>query len=625
MSRLPKVSLHIYHAYYRPSVSSKCRLSQQRGGSTTQTRCLRCSTTRWLSYDKNLIAQYFQNLPRTCSKSINQEGNYSSQNQRFDQNMQKMRLGVTTEANEEDNVNATDLGQESEAVIQSNTIKLSDSTHEVQIDFKILFQPDKQETVVHDTAKLIEAISSIFNVELSLEDKIVSSKSDMPKSDETYSKSLIGNISENVSEESSADNSKSKSFNPGNQEETVSSEYDKVTQPDFKAKLCLEDSALSSVKSNRDQTNIKNSKDYNSEYEMDESSTEHTEYIPVIRGEQKSDNFSKSDNEKQSNFNTKLCSEDSTVSSDISNSDETNINYNYISETEEISTEHKPVLRGDQKLKPFSESDNEKQSNFNEFKICSEDSNFSSDISKSDATNINYDYISDYETEEISTEYKPVLRGDQKSNVYSESNKVKPFFNAKLCSENPTVSSDISNSVQINNSYLKNNISEYEMEESSLGNTVYIPVFGGKQKSNVASQSDKAIQSNFSAKLSEHTTVSSDISNSGQSNNSSITNSSEYEAEESSTENMPVIPSEQKSKSFTECDMLTKSNVVKEPSDLTKCIVSFSNKNEVILNFDVASPFSDTQKLILIHHAVLKALSILEEHKTSAVGKVVCE
>lgn len=614
MSRWPKVSLHIYHAYYHPSVPSKCRLSQQRGSSTTQTRCLGCSTARWLSYDKNLIAQYFQNLPRTCSKSINNEGNYSSEQQRFDQNMKKLRLGLTSEANEEDYVNPTDLGNESEAVIESNTMKLSDSNHEVQIDFKILFKPDKQEAVVHDTVKLIEAISTIFNVELSFEDKTVPLVSDLPKSDETYSKSLLGNISEYETEKSSADNSKSKPFNPGNQEETVSSEYDKVTQPDFEAELYSEDPALSSVISNSDQTDIKNSKGNISEYEMDETSTENTEYIPVIRGEQKSDDFSESDNEKQSNFNTKLNSEDSTVSSDISNSDETNINYNYISETEDISTEYKPVLQEDPKLKEISESDNDKQSNFNEFQHCLEDSNFLLDISKIDETNFNYDYISGYETEEISTEYKPVLRGDQKSNVFAESD------NAKLCSENPTVSSDMSNNLQINNSYLKSNISEYEMDNSSLGNTINLPVFGGKQKSNVASQSDKAKQSNRSAKLS------SDISSSGETNNSnSITNSSEYEAEESSPENMPVFLGEKKSKSFTECDKLTKSNVVKEPSDITKCIVSFSNKNEVLLNLDIASPFSDTQKLILIHHAVLKALSVLEEHKTSPVGKVVCE
>lgn len=528
--------------------------------------------------------------------------------------MKKLRLGLTSEANEEDYVNPTDLGNESEAVIESNTMKLSDSNHEVQIDFKILFKPDKQEAVVHDTVKLIEAISTIFNVELSFEDKTVPLVSDLPKSDETYSKSLLGNISEYETEKSSADNSKSKPFNPGNQEETVSSEYDKVTQPDFEAELYSEDPALSSVISNSDQTDIKNSKGNISEYEMDESSTENTEYIPVIRGEQKSDDFSESDNEKQSNFNTKLNSEDSTVSSDISNSDETNINYNYTSETEDISTEYKPVLQEDPKLKEISESDNDKQSNFNEFQHCLEDSNFLLDISKIDETNFNYDYISGYETEEISTEYKPVLRGDQKSNVFAESD------NAKLCSENPTVSSDMSNNLQINNSYFKSNISEYEMDNSSLGNTINIPVFGGKQKSNVASQSDKAKQSNRSAKLS------SDISSSGETNNSnSITNSSEYEAEESSPENMPVILGEKKSKSFTECDKLTKSNVVKEPSDITKCIVSFSNKNEVLLNLDIASPFSDTQKLILIHHAVLKALSVLEEHKTSPVGKVVCE
>lgn len=618
MSRWPKVSLHIYQAYNRPPVPAQCRISQQRVSSTAPTKCLGCSAARWLSYDKKLIAQYFPNLPRTCSKSTNNDGYYSSQHRKVEL-VQGQRVGVRTEADEaeDDDEDPTDFEKETDSVIQSDTMKLADSSHEVQIDFKILFQPDKQENVVSDTAKLIEAISSIFNVELSLEDKAVASDLDMPKIDETHGKSLIGQISEYETEMSSED----EPFTPEYQEMCASSENDKVTQPESKAKLRLEDAALPSVTSN-----AKNLKGKIVEYETEEDSTENEEYIPVILGEQKSEVYSEFDKETQSDFNTKLSSEDSTESSDISISDETesNINYNCNSdyETEEISTEYKPVLRGEQNFKVFSESDKETESNFNA-KLYSEGSTVTSELSNSDEANINSNFISDYETEESSTENKPVIRGEQKSNNFPESDKVKPVFNAKLSSKNPTVSSDISKSYDTNIKNLKSNISKSEMEDSSLENTENKPVNLGKQISNV-SQPDKAKQLNFGGKLSEDSTISSDISNSGLTNKSkSISNSSEYKAEESSTEIMPVIQGEQKSKTFTECDKLTKSNVVKEPFELTKCIVSFSNKNEVVLNLDIASPFSDTQKLILIHHAVLKALSILEAHKSRPVGEVV--
>lgn len=618
MSRWPKVSLHIYQAYNRPPVPAQCRISQQRVSSTAPTKCLGCSAARWLSYDKKLIAQYFPNLPRTCSKSTNNDGYYSSQHRKVEL-VQGQRVGVRTEADEaeDDDEDPTDFEKETDSVIQSDTMKLADSSHEVQIDFKILFQPDKQENVVSDTAKLIEAISSIFNVELSLEDKAVASNLDMPKIDETYGKSLIGQISEYETETSSED----EPFTPEYQEMCASSENDKVTQPESKAKLRLEDAALSSVTSN-----AKNLKGKIVEYETEEDSTENEEYIPVILGEQKSEVHSEFDKETQSDFNTKLSSEDSTESSDISISDETetDVNYNYNSdyETEKISTEYKPVLRGEQNFKVFSESDKETESNFNA-KLYSEGSTVTSELSNSDEANINSNFISDYETEESSTENKPVIRGEQKSNNFPESDKVKPVFNAKLSSKNPTVSSDMSKSYDTNIKNLKSNISKSEMEDSSLENTENKPVNLGKQISNV-SQPDKAKQLNFGGKLSEDSTISSDISNSGLTNKSkSISNSSEYKAEESSTEIMPVIQGEQKSKTFTECDKLSKSNVVKEPFELTKCIVSFSNKNEVVLNLDIASPFSDTQKLILIHHAVLKALSILEAHKSRPVGEVV--
>lgn len=618
MSRWPKVSLHIYQAYNRPPVPAQCRISQQRVSSTAPTKCLGCSAARWLSYDKKLIAQYFPNLPRTCSKSTNNDGYYSSQHRKVEL-VQGQRVGVRTEADEaeDDDEDPTDFEKETDSVIQSDTMKLADSSHEVQIDFKILFQPDKQENVVSDTAKLIEAISSIFNVELSLEDKAVASNLDMPKIDETYGKSLIGQISEYETETSSED----EPFTPEYQEICASSENDKVTQPESKAKLRLEDAALSSVTSN-----AKNLKGKIVEYETEEDSTENEEYIPVILGEQKSEVYSEFDKETQSDFNTKLSSEDSTESSDISISDETetDVNYNYNSdyETEKISTEYKPVLRGEQNFKVFSESDKETESNFNA-KLYSEGSTVTSELSNSDEANINSNFISDYETEESSTENKPVIRGEQKSNNFPESDKVKPVFNGKLSSKNPTVSSDMSKSYDTNIKNLKSNISKSEMEDSSLENTENKPVNLGKQISNV-SQPDKAKQLNFGGKLSEDSTISSDISNSGLTNkNKSISNSSEYKAEESSTEIMPVIQGEQKSKTFTECDKLTKSNVVKEPFELTKCIVSFSNKNEVVLNLDIASPFSDTQKLILIHHAVLKALSILEAHKSRPVGEVV--
>lgn len=618
MSRWPKVSLHIYQAYNRPPVPAQCRISQQRVSSTAPTKCLGCSAARWLSYDKKLIAQYFPNLPRTCSKSTNNDGYYSSQHRKVEL-VQGQRVGVRTEADEaeDDDEDPTDFEKETDSVIQSDTMKLADSSHEVQIDFKILFQPDKQENVVSDTAKLIEAISSIFNVELSLEDKAVASDLDMPKIDETYGKSLIGQISEYETEMSSED----EPFTPEYQKMCASSENDKVTQPESKAKLRLEDAALSSVTSN-----AKNLKGKIVEYETEEDSTENEEYIPVILGEQKSEVYSEFDKETQSDFNTKLSSEDSTESSDISISDETesNINYNCNSdyETKEISTEYKPVLRGEQNFKVFSESDKETESNFNA-KLYSEGSTVTSELSNSDEANINSNYITDYETEESSTENKPVIRGEQKSNNFPESDKVKPVFNAKLSSKNPTVSSDMSKSYDTNIKNLKSNISKSEMEDSSLENTENKPVNLGKQISNV-SQPDKAKQLNFGGKLSEDSTISSDISNSGLTNKSkSISNSSEYKAEDSSTEIMPVIQGEQKSKTFTECDKLTKSNVVKEPFELTKCIVSFSNKNEVVLNLDIASPFSDTQKLILIHHAVLKALSILEAHKSRPVGEVV--
>lgn len=618
MSRWPKVSLHIYQAYNRPPIPAQCRISQQRVSSTAPTKCLGCSAARWLSYDKKLIAQYFPNLPRTCSKSTNNDGYYSSQHRKVEL-VQGQRVGVRTEADEaeDDDEDPTDFEKETDSVIQSDTMKLADSSHEVQIDFKILFQPDKQENVVSDTAKLIEAISSIFNVELSLEDKAVASDLDMPKIDETYGKSLIGQISEYETETSSED----EPFTPEYQEMCASSENDKVTQPESKAKLRLEDAALSSVTAN-----AKNLKGKIVEYETEEDSTENEEYIPVILGEQKSEVYSEFDKETQSDFNTKLSSEDSTESSDISISDETesNINSNCNSDykTEEISTEYKPVLRGEQNFKVFSESDKETESNFNA-KLYSEGSTVTSELSNSDEANINSNFISDYETEESSTENKPVIRGEQKSNNFPESDKVKPVFNAKLSSKNPTVSSDMSKSYDTNIKNLKSNISKSVMEDSSLENTENKPVNLGKQISNV-SQPDKAKQLNFGGKLSEDSTISSDISNSGLTNKSkSISNSSEYKAEESSTEIMPVIQGEQKSKTFTECDKLTKSNVVKEPFELTKCIVSFSNKNEVVLNLDIASPFSDTQKLILIHHAVLKALSILEAHKSRPVGEVV--
>lgn len=618
MSRWPKVSLHIYQAYNRPPVPAQCRISQQRVSSTAPTKCLGCSAVRWLSYDKKLIAQYFPNLPRTCSKSTNNDGYYSSQHRKVEL-VQGQRVGVRTEADEaeDDDEDPTDFEKETDSVIQSDTMKLADSSHEVQIDFKILFQPDKQENVVSDTAKLIEAISSIFNVELSLEDKAVASNLDMPKIDETYGKSLISQISEYETETSSED----EPFTPEYQEICASSENDKVTQPESKAKLRLEDAALSSVTSN-----AKNLKGKIVEYETEEDSAENEEYIPVILGEQKSEVHSEFDKETQSDFNTKLSSEDSTESSDISISDETetDVNYNYNSdyETEKISTEYKPVLRGEQNFKVFSESDKETESNFNA-KLYSEGSTVTSELSNSDEANINSNFISDYETEESSTENKPVIRGEQKSNNFPESDKVKPVFNAKLSSKNPTVSSDKSKSYDTNIKNLKSNISKSEMEDSSLENTENKPVNLGKQISNV-SQPDKAKQLNFGGKLSEDSTISSDISNSGLTNKSkSISISSEYKAEESSTEIMPVIQGEQKSKTFTECDKLTKSNVVKEPFELTKCIVSFSNKNEVVLNLDIASPFSDTQKLILIHHAVLKALSILEAHKSRPVGEVV--
>lgn len=614
MSRWPKVSLHIYQAYNRPPVPAQCRISQQRVSSTAPTKCLGCSAARWLSYDKKLIAQYFPNLPRTCSKSTNNDSYYSSQHRKVEL-VQGQRVGVKTEADEaeDDDEDPTDFEKETDSVIQSDTMKLADSSHEVQIDFKILFQPDKQENVVSDTAKLIEAISSIFNVELSLEDKAVASNLDMPKIDETYGKSLIGQISEYETETSSED----EPFTPEYQEMCASSENDKVTQPESKAKLRLEDAALSSVTSN-----AKNLKGKIVEYETEEDSTENEEYIPVILGEQKSEVYSEFDKETQSDFNTKLSSEDSTESSDISISDETetDVNYNNNSdyETEKISTEYKPVLRGEQNFKVFSESDKETESNFNA-KLYSEGSTVTSELSNSDEANINSNFISDYETEESSTENKPVIRGEQKSNNFPESDRVKPVFNAKLSSKNPTVSSDMSKSYDTNIKNLKSNISKSEMEDSSLENTENKPVNLGKQISNV-SQPDKAKQLNFGGKLSEDSTISSDISNSGLTNKSkSISNSSEYKAEESSTEIMPVIQGEQKSKTFTECDKLTKSNVVKEPFELTKCIVSFSNKNEVVLNLDIASPFSDTQKLILIHHAVLKALSILEAHKSRPV------
>lgn len=618
MSRWPKVSLHIYQAYNRPPVPAQCRISQQRVSSTAPTKCLGCSAARWLSYDKKLIAQYFPNMPRTCSKSTNNDGYYSSQHRKVEL-VQGQRVGVRTEADEaeDDDEDPTDFEKETDSVIQSDTMKLADSSHEVQIDFKILFQPDKQENVVSDTAKLIEAISSIFNVELSLEDKAVASDLDMPKIDETHGKSLIGQISEYETETSSED----EPFTPEYQEMCASSENDKVTQPESKAKLRLEDAALSSVTSN-----AKNLKGKIVEYETEEDSTENEEYIPIIQGEQKSEVYSEFDKETQSDFNTKLSSEDSTESSDISISDETetDVNYNYNSdyETEKISTEYKPVLRGEQNFKVFSESDKETESNFNA-KLYSEGSTVTSELSNSDEANINSNFISDYETEESSTENKPVIRGEQKSNNFPESDKVKPVFNAKLSSKNPTVSSDMSKSYDTNIKNLKSNISKSEMEDSSLENTENKPVNLGKQISNV-SQPDKAKQLNFGGKLSEDSTISSDISNSGLTNkNKSISNSSEYKAEESSTEIMPVIQGEQKSKTFTECDKLSKSNVVKEPFELTKCIVSFSNKNEVVLNLDIASPFSDTQKLILIHHAVLKALSILEAHKSRPVGEVV--
>lgn len=589
MSRWPKVSLHIYQAYNRSPVPTQCRLSQQRDSSTAPTKCLACSAARWLSYDKKLIAQYFPNLPRTCSKSTNNDGFYSNRHRRVEHE-KRQRVGVRTEAEEEedDDEDPKDFQKETEEIIQSNTMKLSDSSHDVQIDFKILFQPDKQENVVSDTAKLIEAISSIFNVELSLEDKTVASDSDMPKIDEieTYGKSLLSHISEYETETSTAD----ELFTPEYQTTSATSDNDKLTQPVSKATLPLEGPALSSVTSN-----IKNLMGNIVDYETEESSEENIEYTPVIRGEQESEVYSETDEETQSDFNPKLYSEDSTESSDIPISDETesNIIYNYKSdnETEEISTVYKPVLQGEQNFKVFSESDKETESNFNA-KLYSKDSTVTSELSNSDETNINSNYISDYEAEESSTEYTPVIQGEQKSKVFPVSDNVKPSFNAILSSENPTVSSDVSKGYQsiINN--LKSNISDSEMEDSSLKNTVNKPVF-----------------------------VSSDKSNSGEiKKSSSISNSSEYNAKESSTENMPVIRGEQKSKSFTEWDKLTNSNAVKEPYELTKCIVSFSNQNEVVLNLDIASPFSDTQKLILIHHAVLKALSILEAHKSRPVG-----